>query len=191
MFGPRRFGELKANLPGISANVLTQRLEGLERAGIVRRRKLPPPANVQVYELTAWGLGGGAAISGARALGGALARARSDAAAVARVGDAVAPHDDRRGDRERAALTIALPASRAMRSSRTLADGELTIASRRGDGRRRAFARRSDDAGARSSTASGRSRTRRRRARCASTGDRGAGARFVDLFALPAKIALS
>lgn len=55
MFGPRRFGELRGGLPGISANVLTQRLEGLERAGILTRRKLPPPASVQVYELTPWG----------------------------------------------------------------------------------------------------------------------------------------
>jgi len=55
MFGPRRFGELRAGLPGISANVLTQRLEGLEAAGIVLRRKLPPPASAQVYELTPWG----------------------------------------------------------------------------------------------------------------------------------------
>ena len=38
-----------------SANVLTQRLEGMERVGIVARRKLPPPASVQVYELTALG----------------------------------------------------------------------------------------------------------------------------------------
>ena len=45
MFGPRRFGEIKANLVGISANVLTQRLEGLERAGILVRRRLPPPAS--------------------------------------------------------------------------------------------------------------------------------------------------
>src|SRR5690554_4247074 len=56
MLGPRRFSELRADLTGISANVLTQRLEGLERSGIVRRRKLPPPASVQVYELTEWGL---------------------------------------------------------------------------------------------------------------------------------------
>lgn len=55
MFGGRRFGELKANLPGISANILTQRLEGLEESGILVRRKLPPPASVQVYELTPWG----------------------------------------------------------------------------------------------------------------------------------------
>ncbi|MGR6329050.1 winged helix-turn-helix transcriptional regulator [Sphingomonas sp. XXL09] len=55
MFGPRRFGELRAELTGISANVLTQRLAGLESAGLVARRKLPPPASVQVYELTEWG----------------------------------------------------------------------------------------------------------------------------------------
>lgn len=55
MFGPRRFGDLKSDLCGLSANVLTQRLEGLEEAGIVRKRKLPPPASVQVYELTDWG----------------------------------------------------------------------------------------------------------------------------------------
>ncbi len=56
MFGAKRFGDLKAGLPGISAAVLTQRLAGLESAGVVVRRKLPPPASVQVYELTAWGL---------------------------------------------------------------------------------------------------------------------------------------
>lgn len=55
MFGPRRFSELKHDLPGISANVLTQRLERLERLQILERRKLPPPASVQVYELTDWG----------------------------------------------------------------------------------------------------------------------------------------
>jgi DNA-binding HxlR family transcriptional regulator len=55
IFGPRRFGDLRAALAGISANVLTQRLEGLEAAGIVERRRLPPPASVQVYALTQWG----------------------------------------------------------------------------------------------------------------------------------------
>jgi len=55
MLGPRRFSDVRAGLPGISANVLTQRLEGLEGAGIVARRKLPPPAAAQVYELTPWG----------------------------------------------------------------------------------------------------------------------------------------
>lgn len=55
MLGPKRFGDLRAGLPGVSANVLTQRLEGLEAAGLLVRRRLPPPASVQVYELTDWG----------------------------------------------------------------------------------------------------------------------------------------
>ena len=55
MLGPKRFSDLRADLPGISANVLTQRLEEMEGAGILVRRKLPPPASVQVYELTPWG----------------------------------------------------------------------------------------------------------------------------------------
>ena len=54
--GPRRFSDIKSSLPGISANVLTQRLEGLELAGVVQRRFLPAPVNAQVYELTEWGL---------------------------------------------------------------------------------------------------------------------------------------
>lgn len=56
MFGPRRFSGLKRDLPGISANVLTQRLAELEERGLVRRTRLPPPASVQVYEATEWGL---------------------------------------------------------------------------------------------------------------------------------------
>jgi DNA-binding HxlR family transcriptional regulator len=56
MLGPRRFSGLKADLPGISANVLTQRLGELEERGLVRQRRLPPPANVNVYEATEWGL---------------------------------------------------------------------------------------------------------------------------------------
>lgn len=55
MLGPKRFTDLRASLPGISANVLTQRLEGLEAAGVLVKRRLPPPASAQVYELTPWG----------------------------------------------------------------------------------------------------------------------------------------
>ncbi len=58
MLGPRRFGDLRASLPGLSANVLTQRLAELEAAGILRRRRLPAPAGAQVYELTEWGYEG-------------------------------------------------------------------------------------------------------------------------------------
>ncbi len=59
MLGPRRFSDLKADLPGISANVLAQRLAELEHRGLVRRSKLPPPASVQVYEATEWALEAG------------------------------------------------------------------------------------------------------------------------------------
>src|SRR3954453_68168 len=55
-YGPRRFSELKTDLHGMSANVLTQRLTELEARKLVRKTRLPPPASVQVYEATEWGL---------------------------------------------------------------------------------------------------------------------------------------
>ena len=50
--GPRRFTDLMEGLPGISSNLLTERLKSLERQGIIGRRVLPPPAGSTVYELT-------------------------------------------------------------------------------------------------------------------------------------------
>ena len=55
LLGPKRFTDLRAGLPNASPNVVSQRLRDLEAAGIVRRRKLPPPAASRVYELTEWG----------------------------------------------------------------------------------------------------------------------------------------
>jgi DNA-binding HxlR family transcriptional regulator len=55
LLGPKRFTDLRAGIPDISPNVLGQRLRELEESGIVRRRKLAPPAATQVYELTEWG----------------------------------------------------------------------------------------------------------------------------------------
>ena len=55
MLGPRRFSDLRASLPGISAKVLTERLGSLEEAGVLARKTLPPPAASRVYELTDWG----------------------------------------------------------------------------------------------------------------------------------------
>jgi DNA-binding HxlR family transcriptional regulator len=52
LLGPLRFTDLRAGLPAASPNVLSQRLRELERAGVVRRRRLAPPAASQVYELT-------------------------------------------------------------------------------------------------------------------------------------------
>lgn len=55
LMGPKRFTDLRTGLPTASPNVLAQRLKELERDGIVRKRRLPPPAASQVYELTDWG----------------------------------------------------------------------------------------------------------------------------------------
>jgi DNA-binding HxlR family transcriptional regulator len=52
LLGPKRFTDLRAGLAGVSTNVLAERLRELERSGVVRRRKLPPPAASRVYELT-------------------------------------------------------------------------------------------------------------------------------------------
>ena len=57
MLGPKRFTDLREGLPNVSPNVLAQRLRDLEEVGVVQKRKLPPPASVQVYELTEWGYG--------------------------------------------------------------------------------------------------------------------------------------
>jgi DNA-binding HxlR family transcriptional regulator/putative sterol carrier protein len=52
LLGPKRFTDIRTGLPGLSPDVLAQRLRELEAAGVVRKRKLPPPAASQVYELT-------------------------------------------------------------------------------------------------------------------------------------------
>jgi|SRR5579859_7557840 len=52
LLGPKRFAEIRAGLPGVSANVLSQRLDGLEESGVLTKRLLPPPASVSIYELT-------------------------------------------------------------------------------------------------------------------------------------------
>jgi DNA-binding HxlR family transcriptional regulator len=55
LLGPKRFTDLRAGLPNIGPDVLAQRLRDLEASGVIARRKLPPPAAAQVYELTDWG----------------------------------------------------------------------------------------------------------------------------------------
>lgn len=55
VLGPKRFTDLRAGLPGVTPDVLTQRLKDLVAHGVVQRRRLPPPAAAQVYELTGWG----------------------------------------------------------------------------------------------------------------------------------------
>jgi DNA-binding HxlR family transcriptional regulator/putative sterol carrier protein len=56
LLGPKRFTDLRTGLPAVSPDVLAQRLRELDQAGVVQKRKLPPPAASQVYELTEWGL---------------------------------------------------------------------------------------------------------------------------------------
>lgn len=53
--GYRRFGELRADLPGISAKTLTARLRRLERDGLVMRRVQPTSPPTVEYELTPFG----------------------------------------------------------------------------------------------------------------------------------------
>lgn len=55
LFGPRRYSDLAATLPGVSTNILSSRLRELTEAGVVAKRRLPRPAAATVYELTAWG----------------------------------------------------------------------------------------------------------------------------------------
>ena len=52
LLGPRRYSDLRANLPGIATNLLAERLRMLEAEGLLRREELPPPAPAVVYELT-------------------------------------------------------------------------------------------------------------------------------------------
>ena len=55
LIGPRRFTDLMDGLPGISTNLLSERLKSLEQQGILSRHVLPPPAGSTVYELTEFG----------------------------------------------------------------------------------------------------------------------------------------
>ncbi len=53
--GPKRYTDLVEGMPGIGTNILAARLKELEQGGILRKRKLPPPAASTVYELTEYG----------------------------------------------------------------------------------------------------------------------------------------
>jgi DNA-binding HxlR family transcriptional regulator len=55
LLGPKRFSDLRNGLPKAGPNRISQRLRELEESGVVRRRKLGPPAGSWVYELTDWG----------------------------------------------------------------------------------------------------------------------------------------
>jgi DNA-binding HxlR family transcriptional regulator len=57
LHGRKRYTDLGEALPGIGTNILAGRLRELEAAGVVAKRKLPPPTPVTVYELTEIGRG--------------------------------------------------------------------------------------------------------------------------------------
>jgi len=50
--GPRRYSDLRTQLPGIATNLLAQRLDELQQAGVVERTELPPPIARTVYTLS-------------------------------------------------------------------------------------------------------------------------------------------
>jgi DNA-binding HxlR family transcriptional regulator len=183
MFGPRRFGEIKANLPGISANVLTQRLEGLEAADIVVRRRLPSPANVQVYDLTDWGRESEIAI---REMGRWAARSpRHDPFAFMSTASAMISLrtliDPARAVGMRMTVAFHFPDDRFVAR---LADGELAIVRGESDAADVSFA---GDTMALRRTFYGKEGFDGE-GTLALAGDAAAGRRFVDLFRLPEKI---
>jgi DNA-binding HxlR family transcriptional regulator len=183
MFGPRRFGEIKANLPGISANVLTQRLEGLEAADIVVRRRLPSPANIQVYDLTDWGRESEIAI---REMGRWAARSpRHDPFAFMSTASAMISLrtliDPARAVGMRMTVAFHFPDDRFVAR---LADGELAIVRGESDAADVSFA---GDTMALRRTFYGKEGFDGE-GTLALAGDAAAGRRFVDLFRLPEKI---
>lgn len=54
--GPRRFSELRSDIPPVSAKVLTTRLRDLERQGVVARKVMPTSPPSVEYSLTELGL---------------------------------------------------------------------------------------------------------------------------------------
>lgn len=53
--GPRRFTELRADIPGVSAKVLTARLRSLAAKGVITRRVMPTSPPSVEYALTELG----------------------------------------------------------------------------------------------------------------------------------------
>jgi DNA-binding HxlR family transcriptional regulator len=52
LLGPWRFKDLHERLSGIPTNLLSARLRELQKHGLIRHRKLTPPASGTIYELT-------------------------------------------------------------------------------------------------------------------------------------------
>ncbi|MDQ2878797.1 MAG: winged helix-turn-helix transcriptional regulator [Pseudomonadota bacterium] len=190
MFGARRFGEIKVNLPGVSANVLTQRLESLAANGIVVRYRLPSPANVQVYGLTDWGRESEGVI---RDLGHWAARSprhnplafMSPASAMMSLCALI--------DRDRAAVLTATVAFRFPADAFVVrvADGDITVARGTGEAGDAAVVFTGDTLAMRYTIYGKRPLSRGGAGgTLAVEGDMETAQRFIDLFALPEKILL-
>jgi DNA-binding HxlR family transcriptional regulator len=50
--GPSRYTDLRNGLPGIATNLLGDRLQDLEKAGVVAREDAPPPVATTLFSLT-------------------------------------------------------------------------------------------------------------------------------------------
>jgi DNA-binding HxlR family transcriptional regulator len=53
--GPSRYTDLRNGLPGIATNLLADRLQALESAGVVAREDAPPPIATTLFSLTSRG----------------------------------------------------------------------------------------------------------------------------------------
>jgi DNA-binding HxlR family transcriptional regulator len=82
MDGPRRFGDLQSDVPGIAPNILIQRLRHLEREALVVARPYSERPPRMVYELSA----PGRELTGALRLLADWGARNSDAAEPARHG---------------------------------------------------------------------------------------------------------
>src|SRR5690349_25102414 len=67
--GPCRYTDLRNGLPGIATNLLADRLNELEGAGLVRREEAAPPVATTLFRLTEAGAGPAAARPAPRAGG--------------------------------------------------------------------------------------------------------------------------
>jgi len=55
LLGPRRYTDLRDELPGITTNLLAKRLRELEKLGLIEKEERPPPVPATVYRLTELG----------------------------------------------------------------------------------------------------------------------------------------
>jgi DNA-binding HxlR family transcriptional regulator len=55
MGGPRRYADLRAALPGIATNLLSERLRLLAGEGIIEQVEVPPPVSRTLYQLSGTG----------------------------------------------------------------------------------------------------------------------------------------